>query len=80
MKKKGFTGESYKGLGVATVQLDAIANIYQPVELTLPLQQCSYPNAKIYVKITPKFIGEVIIYIIIIILLYIKLYIYYIFD
>lgn len=60
MKKSGFfSGDVHKGIGVATLQLDAIANMYQPIEMTLPLAQCAYGNGTIYFKVTPKFVGEV---------------------
>lgn len=50
--------ESYKGIGVANLQLDQVANLNQPVELTLPLTNATVPGGTIHIKITPKFVGS----------------------
>ncbi len=49
----------YKGLGLATFNLDTVANAYRPTDLTLPISQTSISGAVVYVTVTPKILGEV---------------------
>lgn len=60
-KTKNMMGaDTFKGLGLASFNLDAIANAYTPMELTLPISQCVVEGARVVIHVTPKFIGEVI--------------------
>lgn len=59
-KKKSVMGsDTFKGLGLATFSLDAIANTYMPTEMSLPINQCAISGATVHIQVTPKFISEV---------------------
>lgn len=49
----------YKGVGVATFNLDSIANDYRPTNLSLSITQSSIKGGIAEITVTPKFLGEV---------------------
>jgi hypothetical protein len=61
-KSKTLLGaDVYKGLGIASFSLDAIATQYRPTDLSLTLTQCPVSGARVEIVVTPKFLGEVLL-------------------
>lgn len=62
-KKKSLKkGDSYRGIGICTVNLASTYQLNQTTTISLPITQCSIPGATIQVHIMTKEIGEVLIY------------------
>jgi hypothetical protein len=53
------SGESYKGIGLAPIDLSQIAASSEPTLMAIAMEQCAIPGTKVFLTIYPQTIGDV---------------------